>query len=164
MAGEGSRFSKAGFIKPKPFIDVKGIPMIEHVLKNVECVNSTFTLIGKKEHFLKEVNLVNDLKKRYKTNIVEVDRLTEGTACTILHSRKYINNNIPLLIANSDQLVDINIQDFVDDCKVRNLDGSILTFEDPEKNPKWCQNPGNLMIFGVFCFCAYTKLFIESYR
>ena len=28
MAGLGSRFSKAGYEKPKPFIDVNGKPMI----------------------------------------------------------------------------------------------------------------------------------------
>lgn len=50
---------------------------------------------------------------------------------------KYINNNDPLLIANSDQIVDINIFDFINDCKNRNLDGSILTFVDEYKDPKW---------------------------
>ena len=32
MAGAGSRFAKAGYDKPKPFIDVLGKPMICHVL------------------------------------------------------------------------------------------------------------------------------------
>jgi len=29
MAGEGSRFKKAGYEKPKPFIDVMGKPMVK---------------------------------------------------------------------------------------------------------------------------------------
>jgi dTDP-glucose pyrophosphorylase len=68
---------------------------------------------------------------------VEIETLTEGTACTVLHARKYINNLNPILIANSDQLVDINIQDFIEDSINRNLDGSILTFIDEDLNPKW---------------------------
>ena len=35
MAGAGSRFAKAGYKKPKPFIDVLGKPMICHVLDNL---------------------------------------------------------------------------------------------------------------------------------
>ena len=50
---------------------------------------------------------------------------------------KYINNDEPLLIANSDQIVDMNIADFIDDCKDRDLDGSILTFIDKHSDPKW---------------------------
>lgn len=137
MAGEGSRFANAGYAKPKPFIDVNGRPMIEHVIDNVKCENAIFTLIGKRDHILREKNLVEKLKQKYQINIVEIEKTTEGTACTILYARNIINNNIPLLIANSDQLIDINIQDFVNDCFSRNLDGSILTFEDLEKNPKW---------------------------
>jgi len=137
MAGEGSRFAKAGFIKPKPFIDVNGYPMIEHVMKNIKCRDAVFTLIGRKNHLAQENLIVDQLKYKYNLNIVEIDSLTEGTACTILNARRYIDNNMPLLIANSDQLVDIDIQDFVDDCFKRELDGSILTFNDLEKNPKW---------------------------
>ena len=36
MAGLGSRFVKAGFDKPKPFIDVLGRPMIVRVLENLK--------------------------------------------------------------------------------------------------------------------------------
>ncbi|BDL77480.1 hypothetical protein THJ020_16250 [Campylobacter jejuni] len=55
----------------------------------------------------------------------------------MLYARKYINNDTPLMIANSDQIVDINIADFINDSFKRGLDGSILTFIDKEKNPKW---------------------------
>ena len=34
MAGLGSRFAKAGYKKPKPFIDVSGKPMIVRVVEN----------------------------------------------------------------------------------------------------------------------------------
>ena len=42
-----------------------------------------------------------------------------------------------LLIANSDQLVDFDLCDFVNDLVRRNLDGSILVFKDDTRNPKW---------------------------
>lgn len=137
MAGEGSRFVAAGYEKPKPFIDVNGKPMIVRVMENLACNDARFILIGRKAHFVREMELVNEISAQHNATFIEIDKLTEGTACTVLFARKYINNDSPLLIANSDQLVDINMQNYIDDCFNRKLDGSILTFIDPELNPKW---------------------------
>ncbi len=130
MAGAGSRFSQAGYDRPKPFIDVLGIPMICHVLENLKMEEAKFILLARKEHMEAEKEIVDFIENNYNVEFVLIDKLTEGAACTVLHSHRLINNNIPLLIANSDQIVDMNISDYVNDCKSRNLDGSILTFED----------------------------------
>ncbi|MBC5858325.1 glycosyltransferase family 2 protein [Campylobacter jejuni] len=137
MAGLGSRFAKAGFDKPKPFIDVLGKPMIVRVLENLKYKDAKYILIARKEHLIKEKKLVDEIKNDFDVEFIAIDKLTEGTACTVLYARKYINNNMPLMIANSDQIVDINIADFINDSLNRSLDGSILTFIDKEKNPKW---------------------------
>ncbi len=138
MAGLGSRFAIAGYKKPKPFIDVLGKPMIERVMENIQIPNARFILIGRKEHLEQEVLLIEQIKLRYPDTIfIGLDKLTEGTACTILFAKEYIDNENPLLIANSDQLVDIDLNLFFQDCINRNLDGSILTFNDMELNPKW---------------------------
>lgn len=138
MAGLGSRFASAGYEKPKPFIDVLGIPMIQRVMINLELEDSRFILIARKEHLEKEKEIVDKLKEIYKNVIfIGIDKLTEGTACTLLYAKKYIDNICPLLIANSDQIVDIKIADFVKQCLNKNYDGSILTFTDLERNPKW---------------------------
>ena len=137
MAGLGSRFSAAGFEKPKPFIDVSGKAMIVRVLENLAYQNARYILIARKEHIQKESELVNEIKKSYNVDIITIDEVTEGTACTVLAAKDFINNDDPLVIANSDQIVDINFYDFVNDSLNRNLDGSILTFIDEKKNPKW---------------------------
>ena len=137
MAGEGSRFSKVGYEKPKPFIDVNGKPMIVRVLENLSYPHAQYILIARKEHMEKEPDLVKEIEKKYNAIFIPIDSLTEGTACTVLYARKYINNDTPLLIANSDQIVDMNIGDFINDCKDRKLDGSILTFIDKDRDPKW---------------------------
>ena len=137
MAGAGSRFAKAGYEKPKPFIDVDGKPMIVRVLENLVYPNANYILIARKEHMEKEKELVKKIEDEFNAIFIPIDKLTEGTACTVLYARKYINNNKPLLIANSDQIVDMTIKNFIDDCLNRNLDGSILTFIDEYKDPKW---------------------------
>jgi NDP-sugar pyrophosphorylase family protein len=137
MAGAGSRFSKAGFAKPKPFIDVAGKPMIVRVLENLALPEANYILVARREHMEAEAELVRKIEREYQATFVGIDGLTEGTACTVLHARKLINNDTPLLIANSDQIVDFFAQDFVDDCFRRNLDGCILTFQDKMRDPKW---------------------------
>jgi UDP-N-acetylglucosamine diphosphorylase / glucose-1-phosphate thymidylyltransferase / UDP-N-acetylgalactosamine diphosphorylase / glucosamine-1-phosphate N-acetyltransferase / galactosamine-1-phosphate N-acetyltransferase len=137
MAGQGSRFSKVGYEKPKPFIDVNGKPMIVRVLENLEYPDARYILIARKEHMEKEPEIVRQIENEFNAIFLPIDKLTEGTACTVLYARKYINNDELLLIANSDQIVDVRIADFIDDCIERKLDGSILTFIDKHKDPKW---------------------------
>lgn len=135
MAGAGSRFAKAGYKKPKPFIDVLGKPMICHVLDNLRVDGAKYILLVRNEHYLAEKDIISYVQNKYNTEIVLIDKLTEGAACTVLHSHRLINNNTPLLIANSDQIVDMNINDYINDSENRKLDGSVLCFED--NDTKW---------------------------
>lgn len=135
MAGQGSRFAKAGYTKPKPFIDVLGKPMIAHVLENLYLPGAHFILMVRAEHYHKEQETLSWIQENYPAKFVLIDKLTEGTACTVLYAHRQINNALPLLIANSDQIVDIKISDFLQDSTIRGLDGSVLCFED--NNPKW---------------------------
>ncbi|WP_428049908.1 glycosyltransferase family 2 protein [Candidatus Avelusimicrobium caledoniensis] len=135
MAGQGSRFAKVGYKKPKPFIDVLGKPMIAHVLENLSMPNARFILLARAEHYEKEPETIAWIKHNYPAQFVLIDKLTEGAACTVLHAHRLINNNTPLLIANSDQLVDMEIAHYWEDSRQRGLDGSVLCFED--NHPKW---------------------------
>ena len=113
MAGLGSRFSKVGYNKPKPFIDVLGKPMIERVIENLKIENATYILIARKEHIENYPDTVEEIKDKYNAIFLPIDMVTEGAACTVLFAREYINSDNPLIIANSDQIVDIKIKDFV---------------------------------------------------
>lgn len=135
-AGLGSRFSKEAWKKPKPFIDIDGSPMVEHVINNLNVESSNLITIFRKEHVSDNTNYVESLKNRG-INVVELDKLTEGTACTVLSAHRLIRKDVPLLIVNSDQFVNFDINLFLDDACRRNLDGSILTFKEVNRDPKW---------------------------
>jgi dTDP-glucose pyrophosphorylase len=137
MAGSGSRFNKAGYLKNKPFIDVAGKPMILRVLENLNFPNANYILVARREHLQAEAQIVHEIKQQYKVTFVEIEALTEGTACSVLFARSIIDNETPLLIANSDQIVDFSLQEFINDCRFNQLDGSIMTFIDDSRNPKW---------------------------
>lgn len=134
MAGKGSRFADAGYVLPKPLIDVKGKPMIEVVVNNLrpECEHR-FIFICLAEH-IDKYNLEKKLTDiASDCIIVPVNSVTEGAACTVLLSEKYINNEDPLMIANSDQYVDININEYLS--SMENSDGLIMTMT--ANDTKW---------------------------
>lgn len=135
-AGQGSRFAKAGWKKPKPFIDVESRPMLAHVIENVAPRGAQVTLLLRSDHISAHPDLTSQFEKTG-ARIVRVEALTEGTACTVLLARKQFDTDRPMLVANSDQLVDFDVSAYVRDCFERELDGSILVFRDPTKDPKW---------------------------
>jgi len=137
MAGLGSRFSKAGYTKPKPFIDVAGRLMIERVIDNLALPGARYFLIARADHLEAAPEIAQQLLARGDVEFVSIDNVTEGAACTVLHARPHLDPDTPLLIANCDQIVDFSCADYIEDCRARKLDGSVLSFEDAERNTKW---------------------------
>ena len=134
MAGAGKRFADAGYIFPKPLIEINNKPMIQWVIESLN-LKANYIFIIQKEH-QKKYNIrsvLNVLQPNCK--IIELDHVTEGAACTTLLAKKYINNSDPLLIANSDQYIKWNSSKVIYDINSKNLDGAILTFE--AIHPKW---------------------------
>jgi NDP-sugar pyrophosphorylase family protein len=128
MAGEGSRFKKAGFEKPKPLIDVGGKPMIKWVVDNVG-IDGKYIFIVQKKHTIEYPYLEGELKNMASdVEVITVDGLTEGAACTALLAEKLINNDDPLLICNSDQWIDWDSEHFLSFVKRKNCDGALLSF------------------------------------
>ena len=115
MAGKGSRFVKAGYKMPKPLIDVYGRPMIEYVTKNITPITEhRFIYICQQEH-LEKYRLAEKLRQiAPRSIIIPIDYITEGAACTVVLAEKYIDNDDSLMIANSDQYVDCNINSYID--------------------------------------------------
>lgn len=134
MAGRGSRFAEAGYVMPKPLIDIFGHPMIEYVTKNIKpnCEHR-FIYICQEEH-LNKYGLAEELSKMSPgCEIIAIDHITEGAACTVLLAEKFIDSDNALMIANSDQFIDTNINDYI--ATMGDKDGLIMTM--PADDPKW---------------------------
>jgi HAD superfamily hydrolase (TIGR01509 family) len=134
MAGAGSRFEQAGYTFPKPLIDVKGKPMIQVVVENIN-VDAEHIFIVQKSHY-EEYNLKETLNQiSPDCKIVQVDGVTEGAACTTLLAKELIDNDEPLLMANSDQYVEWDSNEFMYAMVADEIDCGILSFES--NHPKW---------------------------
>ena len=134
MAGAGSRFEQAGYTFPKPLIEVKGKPMIQVVVENLN-LDANYIYVVQKSHREKYnldtlLNLITPGCK-----IVETDGLTEGAACTALLAKEYIDNDNPLFFANSDQFVEWDSNEFMYKMQETDADGGIVTFT--ATHPKW---------------------------
>jgi HAD superfamily hydrolase (TIGR01509 family) len=135
MSGKGSRFTLTGrYSFPKPLIEINGKPMIEVVVRNLNLIGQ-YIYIVQQEHY-EQYNLkylLNLISPNCK--IVVLDKVTEGAACSILKAKEYINNDTPLVIANSDQFVEWNSNQFIYNAMSNNIDGSVAIFEST--HPKW---------------------------
>lgn len=135
MAGAGSRFAKAGYSDPKPLIPVMGVPMIRLVIENLRPSRPhRFIFICQQAHIE-----AYGLQEKLSTwapgcQVIGIDGLTEGAACTVLKAKALIDTDAPLMIANSDQWIDCDIDDYLAfmDC---GLDGLIMTMK--ANDPKW---------------------------
>ncbi len=136
MAGAGSRFSKAGYVDPKPLIPVHGTPMIKLVIDNLRpSIPHRFIFICQRAH-----TIAYGLHEKLNVwapgcLVIELDGITEGAACTVLAAKEKINTDDALMIANSDQYIDISIDDYLSEIPKHNLDGLIMTMK--ANDPKW---------------------------
>jgi dTDP-glucose pyrophosphorylase len=138
MAGRGSRFKDIGYSVPKPLIDVAGQKMIELVIKNIRpAIPHRFIFICLKEHH-EEYDLHKIFKEAVgndKYEMLLLDDVTAGAACTVLSAKQYIDNDDDMVTVNSDQYININFEDFILDGRREGVHGNIMTFVDSD--PKW---------------------------
>jgi dTDP-glucose pyrophosphorylase len=136
MAGHGSRFSKAGYMFPKPLIPILGKPMIQIVIENLKPSRPHhFIFVCQQEHLdlYGLGKLLSDIAPG--CDIVPVSKVTEGAACTVLLTKDLINNNTPLMIANCDQYINAGIDDYLAAFDLVDMDGWIMTMS--ANDPKW---------------------------
>jgi dTDP-glucose pyrophosphorylase len=132
MAGLGSRFVEKGYSLPKPLIQIFGKPMIQHVVESLD-LDGHYIFLVQKEHRVKyELDaILNTIAPG--CSILEVNGLTEGAASTSLIAKDLINNDTPLVIANSDQIINWSSVGFLEVLNVS--DGVTAVFEATD--PKW---------------------------
>lgn len=134
MAGKGSRFSEQGYVFPKPLVEINKKPMIQVVIENLN-IECEYIFLVQKEH-IEKYNIDRMLSLiEPNCKIIELDGITEGAACTTLLAKNLINDDRPLLIANSDQYIEWDPNEIMYSFINKEVDGGILTFE--ATHPKW---------------------------
>lgn len=137
MAGDGRRFSDAGYEDPKPFIKLpNGDTMVRSVENNLDVIAS-FTYIARMEHLYSKGGVFYDRSWMLGGRVVEIENSTRGTAETCLSAEDCIHNDRPLLIANSDQLLEWDAMSFYYLARNTEMDGVVVVFDCPEQDKRW---------------------------
>ena len=136
MAGRGSRFEEAGYTFPKPLIEINQRPMIQIVAENLRPAEEhRFIFICQQSHYDKYALKETLGQVAPGCEIVPIDGITGGAACTVLLAADHFASDEELLIANSDQFVEFDVGEFIGHARSEDLDGDILSF--PASHPKW---------------------------
>jgi NDP-sugar pyrophosphorylase family protein len=148
MAGRGSRFADAGHTCPKPLLPAQGRPMIERVIHNLQPRRPhRFIFICQQAHL--DAHALAPLLRRAgpATQIVGIHGVTEGAACTTLLAAALIDSPAPLMIANCDQYVAVDIDEHLDAVDASGHDGVLMTMT--AHDPKWsyarCDGHGRVL-------------------
>lgn len=129
MSGLGSRFSSAGFTKPKPFIEVFDDSMIRSVIKNLNFEGAHFIfIINERQVSVIDFHYhIGTLLERF--TLITVKEVTDGPACSALLASDSILNDTPLIIANCDQMVhDFDFKKLYQFSLANNADGVLGCF------------------------------------
>lgn len=125
MAGLGSRFQIAAhtnpeYKKPKPFINVKGHPMVRWATRSLPFLRhheedegdmhvnlSDVTFVILKEHDVMH-DIARKLREKYspEIHVVILDGLTRGAAETVYMAAEHIDEDDDLLVSDSDHFFD----------------------------------------------------------
>jgi NDP-sugar pyrophosphorylase family protein len=108
--------------------------MIEMVIDNLRpSIPHRFIFLVLREHA--QVYGIDDKLRQWAPGceIVFVDQVTQGAACTVLLARYLIDNGDPLMIANCDQYIDADIDSYL--AAMGDADGLIMTMWADD--PKW---------------------------
>lgn len=136
MAGRGMRFAQAGYDLPKPLVDVHGRPMIEWVVENLRPAREhRFIFLCLADHLERFGMHARLARIAPGCEVVIVDEVTQGAACTVLLARPLIDSGAPLMIANSDQWVDTSVDDYLEISDRAGVTGLIMTMW--ADHPKW---------------------------
>ena len=104
MAGEGSRFSKAGWTTPKPLIELNGQPLFKHAINSVAAdgMNMKYSFIVRQEH-IDKYNIDNGIKTFLsEANIFSVMQTTRGAVETCLMAESAIADEDGVIVMDCD--------------------------------------------------------------
>lgn len=131
-AGEGQRFRDAGFSVPKPFIQLdERRVFLDGALQPFNFVDPDQRLVVlRDEHEALWATTATAYQPLF------LKQPQEGAALSVLACLNRMEDDAPVIVANSDQVYEKSLSIWYEDCRLSGCDGSILTF-DRENDPKW---------------------------
>ncbi len=131
-------FEGAAYPYPKPLVEISGKPMIQHVIENLSRIreDKCFIFILREEDCTRHhLDSTVHLLAGEDAVIIKLQRETKGAACSALLAIDLIANEQPLIIANGDQLFDVDLDAYLARFREEKANAGCLSFESV--HPRW---------------------------
>ncbi len=117
LAGTNPLFPISEFPFSKPLIEIDGKPIIQLTIENLQSIDREihFIFLVKvedcKKYFLDQIlRIITDDQ----STIIKISNDTKGAACSALLAIDEIDNDIPLIISNGDQILREDLNNIID--------------------------------------------------
>jgi dTDP-glucose pyrophosphorylase len=121
---------------PLSLTEVDGAPIIERIVNSCKVLGAKNIIFALRKEDANRYHLDNVVSLLSPNAIVlKVKGNTPGAACTALLAAAHIDNCQELLVMSANELVDLDLKDFVKNCRDRHLDAATVTF--PSIHPRY---------------------------
>ena len=142
MAGEGSRFAKAGWTTPKPLIELQGVPLFQRAIGSVaiDGVDMKYSLIVRQEHIDNQHIDVLIKELLPEARVIAGLKTTRGAVETCLVAEKAIEDEDAIVVMDCDlEFRSSRYNELVSDALSVSADqadgGALVSFES--NNPRY---------------------------
>ena len=153
MAGKGKRLQDAGYEKPKPLIEISGIPLFIRSLNFIRYLKNEISIhliINEKQLNVTEIeSKLNDFQ--INAAIHTINDFTKGAAETVYSIVNYIPKELPCLIVDCDiEFYSEDFFKFINEFELKNrLEGALTYFESNENKYSYIQVDKNNKVIGI---------------
>jgi len=138
LVGKSTFFDSPQYRFPKPLIEITGKPMIQLAVDNLGTIDDEkhfIFVIAKGDCVKYHLDDVLQLLSDSHAEIIKLDGQTRGAACSALMAIDHVNNDIPLIISNADQIFDEDLNKVIRHFRKENADAGVICFESV--HPRW---------------------------
>jgi len=131
LAGRGQRFVDEGFTIPKYLITAHDKHLIDWAMSSINTSECNLIFCLRQDH-INNFGVDEIFRKKYGNDIkiVVIDKITDGSVCTCLLAKEFINNDTQLHIFT----IDVNFSPTFSPIPDMAVDGHILTFKSNNPN------------------------------
>ena len=121
---------------PKPLYEIRGKTMLELVVENYRDLSPNQYIFMFSEEDCLKFHLDSSAKLLSSASrVIKLRNQTSGALCTCLMAIEYIDNDNSLIIANSDQIIEVDYNKVISHFEELKCDAGIITF--PDIHPRW---------------------------
>lgn len=143
--GKSSFFKDVYF--PKPLIEINGKTMLETVMENFDTLPEKQMIYVFSQDNCNQFHLDSSVKIiDSEAKVLALKNETAGALCTALMAVEFINNDTPLIIANSDQILDVDYEDVIAYFDEKDADAGVITFKSIHPRWSYVKSDGDLVV------------------